>query len=221
MTDHLAHNIRTALAARRPAPSRDLALRLAEVMRRRRRVGAPALLAFSVAALALMVVVTRPRPSDDALAGDERSAAGPGAPAPAHPAVQNKECMSCRATVHDRHYTNQQCLGCHAIPTDVAFERERFAAKHATVQDRMTEPCLSCHVGAPTAAPPRTMLQLRSAISCSARVDGKLVGTTPVRVEVANGKHVVRIDCPGYEATTTTVETGAGDMAIDFDPRSR
>src|SRR5215468_3447346 len=102
MTEPLTRNITAALAARRPAPSRDFALRLAAAARApsRRRIVVPALLAVWVAALALIVVVTRPTGSD---APDRLPAHAPSVSA-AHPAIQNQECMSCHehATVHDR-----------------------------------------------------------------------------------------------------------------------
>src|SRR5262245_46288391 len=164
MSEHLTRNITAALAARRPAPARDLALRLAAAARApsRRRIVVPALLAASVAALALIVVVTRPTGSDERPVAPDRLPA-PQAPrvSAAHPAIQTQDCMSCHehATVHDRRYTNQQCLSCHAVQTDAALEleRKRFATKHATVQDRMTEPCRSCHPDVRTDAtvPPR------------------------------------------------------------------
>src|SRR5262245_21614588 len=115
MSEHLTRNITAALAARRPAASRDFALRLAAAARApsRRRIVVPALLAVWVAALALIVVVTRPTGGDQP-ARDRLPARQAPSVSPAHPAIQNKECMSCHehATVHDRRYTNPQCLSC-------------------------------------------------------------------------------------------------------------
>jgi Spy/CpxP family protein refolding chaperone len=73
--DRFADDLRTALAARRPSPSRQLADRLEAVAQHpvRPRLFAPAVLALAVAAGALLVVATRPGPRAESSESSEPS----------------------------------------------------------------------------------------------------------------------------------------------------
>ncbi|HEY6178304.1 MAG TPA: PEGA domain-containing protein [Kofleriaceae bacterium] len=88
--DRLAGDIKSALAARRPAPSRQLADRLESVAQGpvRPRLLAPAVLALAVAAGALLVLATRPRePTESSESSILSSVGGGGSEAlPAGPA---------------------------------------------------------------------------------------------------------------------------------------
>jgi eukaryotic-like serine/threonine-protein kinase len=95
----------------------------------------------------------------------------------------------------------------------VRVAREGYAPAGLTLEVRNGEPLLPLRfVMEPLAAKLRVVSDPANAV---VRVDGKAVGTTPLEaLEVAPGRHEVRLERRGYAAATQTVE-GRGGQTVE------
>jgi TonB family protein len=95
----------------------------------------------------------------------------------------------------------------------VRVARDGYAPAGLTLEVRNGEPLLPLRfVMEPLAAKLRVVSEPPNAV---VRVDGKAVGTTPLEaLELAPGRHEVRLERRGYAAATQTVE-GRGGQTLD------
>jgi TonB family protein len=95
----------------------------------------------------------------------------------------------------------------------VRVAREGYAPAGLTLEVRNGEPLLPLRfVMEPLAAKLRVVSEPANAV---VRVDGKAVGTTPLdSLEVAPGRHEVRLERRGYAAATQAVE-GRGGQTVE------
>lgn len=70
-----------------------------------------------------------------------------------------------------------------------------------------------------TKPPPATTgtLQINSNVASEVTIDGRLVGTTPVMMSVALGKHTVELKAVGYRTARQAIDAKAGPLVVDIE----
>ncbi|HEY5935538.1 MAG TPA: PEGA domain-containing protein [Kofleriaceae bacterium] len=73
--------------------------------------------------------------------------------------------------------------------------------------------------GTGTKPPPATTstLEIRSNVVSEVTMDGRLIGTTPVMMSVALGKHIVELKAVGYRTARQAIDAKPGPMSVDIE----
>jgi len=73
--------------------------------------------------------------------------------------------------------------------------------------------------GTNTKPPPATTstVEIRSNVASEVSIDGKLVGTTPIMMSVAIGKHVVELKAAGYRTVRQALDAKAGPLVVEIE----
>lgn len=73
--------------------------------------------------------------------------------------------------------------------------------------------------GTNTKPPPVTTstVEIRSNVASEVSIDGKLVGTTPMMMSVALGKHVLELKAAGYRTVRQTLDAKAGPLVVEIE----
>jgi len=134
-------------------------------------------------------------------------------PAGAHVFVDGRDSGPTPVAVRDLAYGPHRVRivldGYDAVERSVVFAAARPAQSMSVTLLREADPQTRATAGGGTGA---LTIESRPA-GAKAFVDGKLVGTTPLRVpEVATGSHEVRLERDGYLRWTSSVRVVAGEL---------